>query len=353
MNFGHGGNIDEVSRLYGIEKDQIIDFSSNINPLGLHENVRNAMIQGICEVDKYPDITYKSLIDAISEYEGVNHKNIVLGNGAGEVIFNIVRAIMPRNGLVFAPSFSEYSDALEGVNCKVHHFYYGKDFSFDLSVLDMVEGMDIVFLCNPNNPTGGLTLRGNVISLAEKCRDLGATLVVDESFLDFVEDSEEYSMISSIAEFNNVVVVKSLTKFYAFPGIRIGYGITSNSSYIEGYKRVCPPWNVNIVAMNGAIAALKESEYADETIRYIRDEGIRLYSELGNIDGIKPYPPSVNYVLFKCLVNREIREELIKKGILIRDCSNYEGLESGYYRVAVKRESENNLLVAALKEVLK
>ncbi|MEF9951089.1 MAG: threonine-phosphate decarboxylase CobD [Clostridium sp.] len=353
MNYGHGGNIDEISRVYGINKDEIIDFSANINPLGLNKSVEESIIKGICNVDRYPDITYRELRDSIARYENTNSENILLGNGAGEVIFNIVRAIMPRVGLVMAPSFSEYEDALNSVGARVNHYTLSKDFNIESDFLDEIScGVNMVFLCNPNNPTGVLTPRNIVEAIAKKCEGVGATLVVDESFLDFVEDKDDYSMISLVNRFKNMIVVKSLTKFFAFPGIRIGYGITSSTSYISGYRGACPPWNVNTLAMVASITAMDQDEYSRESVNYIKGESQRLYNELNSINHISAYKPSVNYVLLKCSQSIDLQLSLIKKGILIRDCSNYKGLEKGYYRVAVKKVAENNRLINALKEVL-
>ncbi|MEG2893800.1 MAG: threonine-phosphate decarboxylase CobD [Clostridium sp.] len=354
MNFGHGGNVDQVSRVYGIDRDSIVDFSANINPLGLHKNVKEAIVQGICKVDRYPDITYRDLVETISRHENINSDYVLLGNGAGEVIFNIARLLMPRKGLVFAPSFSEYGDALNSVGCKISYYSYGKNFNNVQGVVDYIDDdIDIVFLCNPNNPTGVLSSRDVLVNIVKKCSEVGAVLVVDESFLDFIEDKESISMIGLVDEFKNLIVVKSLTKFYAFPGIRIGYGITSNTSYIDSYRGVCPPWNVNTLAMVGAIAAIGEKDYARDSIAYVKAEGDRLYNELISIKGIQGYKPSVNYIFFRCLDDIDLKDELIKRGILIRDCSNYEGLTNGYYRVAVRTKDENNILINGLKEVLK
>ncbi|MEG0006363.1 MAG: threonine-phosphate decarboxylase, partial [Clostridium sp.] len=312
------------------------------------------IVQGICKVDRYPDITYRDLVNAISNYEDTSSEYILLGNGAGEVIFNIVRALMPRKGVLFAPSFSEYGDALSSVGCRSFYYSYGKDFSNVEGIVDYIDyDVDIVFLCNPNNPTGVLSSRDVLVKVAKRCKEVGAVLVIDESFLDFVENKWKISMIGLVKEYENIFVVKSLTKFYAFPGIRIGYGVTSNPDYINRYRGVCPPWNVNTLAMVGAIAALGETEYARESVAYVKSEGESLYNELISINGIKVYRPSVNYIFFKCLVDIDLKDELIKRGILIRDCSNYYGLDSGYYRVAVRTKMENRILINGLKEVLK
>ncbi|MEG0371464.1 MAG: threonine-phosphate decarboxylase CobD [Clostridium sp.] len=353
MNLGHGGNVEEISRIYGINKEEIIDFSSNINPLGLCKRVKEEMLRAIDEVEKYPDITYQDLKDAISLYECTKVNNIVIGNGAGEVIFNIVRALSPKKALLLAPSFSEYADALESVNCEIKYNKYGEDFRILESFLDNInDDIDIIFICNPNNPTGVLTTREFIERALIRGMKTSTTIVVDESFLDFVENKNDYTLINLIDKYSNLIVVKSLTKFFAFPGIRIGYGVTENLGFINKINKSSPPWNVNTLAKYGAIVALREEDYIKKSIDYVEGERDFLYNKLLSFKEVLVYRPSVNYIFFRCLKDIDLREELIKFNILIRDCSNYKYLDKGYYRVAVRTRHENIELIKSLKEVL-
>lgn len=353
MGSGHGGNVEEIARKYNLDEKSIIDFSANINPLGLSNNVKEEIIKAIDKVERYPDITYFNLKKAISKYENIKEDSIVLGNGAAEVIFNICRGLKPKKAYLIAPSFIEYEDALKSVDTKIDYYILKEDFIIKEDFLNNISNdLDIIFICNPNNPTGVLTSKDFLIKVLQKAVNTNTTVVVDESFLDFVENKNDYTTINEIDKFENLIVVKSLTKFFAFPGIRIGYGITNNQAYIEAINKSSISWNVNTLANFGAIKALSEKQYINDTILYIKKENEYLYNSLKEFKNINLYKGEVNFMFFKCLKSIDLKEELIKKGILIRDCSNYIGLNKGYYRVAVRKRCENEMLIKALKEVL-
>lgn len=348
MNLGHGGNVEEISRTYGIKEDEIIDFSANINPVGISKEVKKAMIEALEKIERYPDITYYELKKAIEEYENIDMDNIILGNGAAEVIFNIVRGLKPKKALLPAPTFAEYEDALKSIGCKVNHYKLKDDFNLYLDFIEEIkEGIDIVFICNPNNPTGVLTNREYILEVIKVANKNNTTVVIDESFLDFVEEKSNFSAISLVNEYKNLIVVKSLTKFFAFPGIRVGYGIISNIDYINSINNISIPWAINTVAAAGAITALKQKDYINKTIKYVNEEKDYLYSKLSEFRCLKVYRPSVNFIFFKDIIGVNLKENLLKFGILIRSCDNYVGLDKGYYRVAVRTREENDSLVEA------
>lgn len=348
MNLGHGGNVEEISRKYGISEDKIIDFSANINPVGISVEVKKAMIEALDKVERYPDITYYELRRSIEEYEKIDVNNIILGNGAAEVIFNIARGLKPKKALISAPTFAEYEDALKSVECKINHYKLQESFNLDSGFIDEIkEDTDIVFICNPNNPTGVLTSKEYILEVLKKADKYNTTVVLDESFLDFVEDKNNFSAISLVSEYTNLIVVKSLTKFFAFPGIRVGYGITSNENYINSINNISIPWAINTVAAAGAITALKQKDYIKETINYVKEEKEYLYNKLREFKGLKVYKPAVNFIFFRDTKGLNLKENLLKQGILIRSCDNYIGLDKGYYRVAVRTRAENDALVKA------
>lgn len=357
MNLGHGGNVEEIARLYNLKEEDIIDFSANINPIGLSREVKEAMIQALDKVERYPDITYYELKKEIEKYESINKENILLGNGAAEVIFNIVRALKPKKALVKAPTFSEYEDALNSVSCEVAHYKLKEDFNLDSAFLEEIkEDVDIVFICNPNNPTGILTSKEYIIEAVKRAKEVDAVMVIDESFIDFIENKEAVSVIKEIEKFDNLIVVKSLTKFFAFPGIRVGYGVTNNREIRDKVNKISVPWAINTVAAYGAKKALNQKAYIEETLAYVKKEREFLFNELSSFESLKVYPGTVNFLFFKLQLEEnnnklDLKEELLKSGIIIRSCSNYEGLEEGYYRVAVRTREENTALIEALKKI--
>lgn len=349
----HGGNTAEISRKYGINESNLVDFSANINPLGLSKEVKKAMINAIDKVEKYPDITYYNLINSISCYEGIDRKKLFLGNGAAEVIFNVVRGLKPKKVLIPAPTFGEYEEATLSINGKVEYYNLNEINNFELEedLLNKLEGVDMLFICNPNNPTGVLTSCEYIEKIAKEALKTNTIVVVDESFLDFLEDDSNYSCIDILDKYENLIIIKSLTKFFAMPGIRIGYGISSNINIREKINKVTIAWSVNVVAAESVIVALKEKRYIEESKRFIKEEQEYLYNKLKLFKDLKVFKPSVNFIMFKVLRDIDLKTILIQKGILIRSCDNYEGLDNSYYRVAVRTRKENDILIDKLKAV--
>lgn len=352
MSLGHGGNVEEIKRNYKIA-EKIYDFSANINPLGINKKVKNEMIKALDKIESYPDITYHDLKQEIKRFEEVKYENIILGNGAAEVIFNISRGLKPKKALLMAPTFSEYEDSLRSIDCKVEYYNMDKDFLIKEDFLEkMTKEIDIVFICNPNNPTGKLTSKNLLLDILKKGIETDTTIVVDESFLDFLENKNEYSLVKNIEEYRNLIIVKSLTKFFAFPGIRLGYGLTKNKEYIEKINKVSIAWNVNTVALYGGVQALKEEAYMKASREYLKEEKEFLLEALQKFEELELYSGSVNYIFFKVRIDIDLKRVLLKKNVLIRSCENYINLEKGYYRIAVRTREENKILIEALEQIL-
>lgn len=352
----HGGNIEELSRNYNLDKNKLIDFSANINPLGMNEKLQEIIIQSLVEVEKYPDITYFNLKSSISEFEGVEREDLSLGNGAAEVIFNLVRAINPKKVLLPAPTFGEYEEAALSVNSEINYYYLKeeKNWIIDEKINNYInDDIDMVFICNPNNPTGTITSKDVIINIAKKAKATNTIVAIDESFLDFIREVENYSVTNLLEEYNNIFIIKSMTKLFAIPGIRIGYGICKNRDILSKIESVSVPWNINILAEKVAIFSLKDKEYIDRTISYIEEEKAYLFKELNKFNDIKVFESSVNFIMFKLEKEMDLKLELMKENIIIRSCDNYEGLSNKYYRVAVRKRDENKKLIEALEKVIK
>ena len=332
--FEHGGDIYSNSVR--------LDFSSNINPLGMPEAAIRAITENIDALSRYPDARYFKLRCAIAEKEGIDAKRILCGNGAAELIFSIVRAVAPKRALLIAPTFSEYERALKSVGADIKYYALNEENGFELTerFLDFLHDTDMVFICNPNNPAGNIVKYDLMDKIISRCRENGITAVVDECFMDFAEGG--YSVK------DKTVVIKAFTKFYSMAGLRLGYMI-GDSKIIEEVKNVMPAWSVNAAAETAAIAALSDSEYTEKTVKYIAAERNFLTEELIRL-GFKTYNSQVNFVLFKS--DTELYEPLLKKGILIRKCDNFRGLDGRFYRTAIKRHEENTELIKALEELV-
>lgn len=340
----HGG---DVYRYAGC-----VDFSANCNPLGTPESVKQAIIDSLDSLGDYPRVGCEPLRNALGIYEGVEARQVICGNGAAELIFSLCRAVKPRKALVLAPSFAEYQQALESVDCLTEPFYLKEEDGFAVGekILDAIcPELDMVFLCNPNNPTGILTERALLVKLLEKCRRLGIFLVVDECFLDFVKEPENFTLKSMLGTYHNLFLLKAFTKRYAMAGVRLGYGLCSEISLLERMGEMTQPWNVSAMAQAAGLAALKEDAYVEAGRRLVFEESEYLKHEMQCL-GLQVFPSKANYIFFKG--PETLFTSCVEKGFLIRDCSNYPGLCKGYYRIAVKRHEDNERLIRAFSTLV-
>ncbi len=348
----HGGDI--YSKRDIPENKKIIDFSSNVNPLGMPPAVKRAIIDNIDAFSNYPDPLCRELIDEISIYENVPKDNIVCGNGAADIIYRIAAVIKPKVSLLPAPTFSEYQQAVETVNStiKYHYLSEANGFIIDEAILDMLStDVDLMFLCNPNNPTGVPIEKELVLSIAHRCKLNNTFLVVDECFIDFLDNSQKFSIVNELKGYDNVIVLKAFTKIYAMAGIRLGYGICSSKEIINNIYSAGQPWSVSVIAQKCGVAALKETDYVNQTKIIIKQNREYLIERLRML-GLKVFNSEANYILFKS-ENKHLQRALEKQGILIRSCADYIGLNDSFFRIAVKAREDNEYLIKSLEKILK
>ena len=341
---GHGGDI--------YRNKNVIDFSSNCNPYGPPESVVAAACTAAGRMGSYPDIFCEKLKGALADRFKLPDKWFFVGNGAAEVIYAISNSLKPGNVLIPAPTFSEYEAGAILAGSRVRRYYTDPAAGFAIGddfVGSITEDVDLVFVCNPNNPTGTVTGRELMERILKRCRTVGAVLAVDECFLPFSEGHDRITMTELTKRYDNLIVIRAFTKIYAMAGVRLGFGICSNEEIIEKLEGSGPPWNVSLISQEAGLAALKETGFVDETTTLIIDEKRQLKGELESL-GLKVLSSEGNYLFFRG--DPGLAEKLLGEGILIRDCSNYEGLDEGYYRTAVKRHKENLLLIDALKRIL-
>ena len=337
----HGGDVYKYRNC--------LDFSANLNPLGTPESVKKAICDSLDHIAEYPQVGSELLREKIAEYEGVKTEEVICGNGAAEVIFTLCRAVNPKKALIPAPTFAEYGQALASTGCELDYYMLTEIVGFMLgeAYLDILhKGLDMAFLCNPNNPTGMLIPHRLLKKILEKSRKLGILLVVDECFLDFVKEPQEYSLKRSLSGFDNLFILKAFTKRYAMAGVRLGYGLCSNRVLLDKMERNVQPWNVSTMAQAAGIQALSETEYVEKGRQLVFRESQWLKEEMTRI-GYKVFPSEANYIFFKG--PEELFDFCLRKRIVIRDCSNYPGLTKGYYRIAVKKHEENVKLIEVLE----
>ncbi|MGI5921231.1 MAG: threonine-phosphate decarboxylase CobD [Syntrophomonadaceae bacterium] len=357
----HGGDIYSAQELLSHRENapEILDFSSNINPLGLPEGVKQAIINSIDKYNAYPDPLCRELIINLSQFERVPGHWLCCGNGAADLIYRLVWAQKPKKAMVLAPTFAEYEEALNTVSCQVVHYELRAEKSFRidenfLEVLSQINDLDMLFLCNPNNPTGQLISRKMILQILKCCRALDILCVIDECFNDFLEEPQEYSAREYLQEYDNLLILKAFTKIYAMAGIRLGHCISSNEKLIDDLTKAGQPWSVSAVAQIAGIQAMREKEYIKRTKALVSRERAYLVRSLENL-GIKVIASSANYIFVKWPFNtrKPLHEMLFEKGILIRNCDNYYGLSPGYYRIGIRKHEDNAALIAALISLAK
>ncbi|MFA5658801.1 MAG: threonine-phosphate decarboxylase [Oscillospiraceae bacterium] len=343
INYRHGGDVYSNIIDY--------DFSANINPLGLPENVRKTLFSSVDSFSAYPDPECRELVKAISCLENIPPEKILCGNGAADLIFRIVFAVKPSKALILSPTFSEYEKSLLSVGCEIeYHFLFEENhFRLDENILEkLTEDTDIFFLCNPNNPTGNIISPELLRLIIKKCAEQKILLIIDECFMDFVFDSEKLSAKNHLE--SGVVILKAFTKIYAMAGLRLGYIVCDNTAFLEKIRRFGQPWSVSTPAQLAGITAASELDYRQKTVRIIASEREFLISELTQL-GLKAYPSKTNFLLFKSAVPLE--EKLLKQRIAIRSCSNFSGLGDDFYRIAVRLHHENLVLMKAIEGIVK
>lgn len=347
----HGGNI------YGNEIEY--DFSVNLNPLGPPESVQDALAAALNHVEEYPDPEYRELRRGLANYWQVAEKQLVLGNGASELILGIIRTLAPKTCMVTAPCYSGYETALNAAapSCRIHRIPLRAedDFTLPENICQEIARVkpNLLILTNPNNPNGKRISANRLREIADTCRAAGTVLLMDECFL-ALSGGDEDSLIHCIrSEALPAVVLRAFTKTFAIPGVRLGYAVCS-APMAERIQRELPEWNLSVFAQYAGRAALETSAggtsgYLAASVEMIAREREFLSEELEKL-GFRVFPSDANYILFQSR-DRELQQKLLDKGILIRDCRDYHGLTAGFYRTAVRTHRENTALLRCLRNI--
>ena len=321
----HGGDI--------YRHPDVIDFSVNTNPLGTPESVKRAVQESVAKIEHYPDVRCEALRKAISRFEQVNMEEILCGNGAAELFFAAVQAVCPQRSV---GAEAEYYYLCEEDNFQIREDYVDK----------LSEEIDMIFLCNPNNPTGQTIDRDMLIKILDCCKKQNIVVILDECFLEFLDEPNRYEMSNLRGEYPNLLIIKAFTKIFSMPGLRLGYAISSNPDILEEMSWKLQQWNVSVPAQMAGVAALENpKEYIRQTREYV--SGQREYMRnIMKMMGYVVFASKANYLFFKGRPGLE--KEALEAGFLIRDCQNYEGLSEGFYRIAVRTKEENERLITWL-----
>lgn len=355
----HGGDIYKASERYGISTEDLLDFSANINPLGVPDKLRELILSRLDSLTSYPDPDCGSLKAGISAYLDVPGENIIVGNGASEIIFLLLDVLRPGKILIPAPTFSEYAAAAgrTGASIRYHRLREENDFRLDMEELlgELEKDMDVVMLCNPNNPTSALIAKEELLRLAESSKSKGIHVIIDEAFIEMTEVGNGNSMVEYCKYYDNLFVIRAFTKLFAIPGLRLGYGI-GNSGLVGRMWDNKLPWSVNGLACSVGEFLGVSGEYREKTSQWLCRELSWFYGELQKLPGIKVYKPETNFVLLKLtegtMTSSELKDRMASKGVLIRDAGNFEFLDGSFARLAVKDRASNIRALETFRQVL-
>lgn len=348
MNCQHGGDIRSYEIEYGRRP---LDYSANISPLGMPQGVQRAVIESLAHGAEYPDPLCRDLRKALAAHLHLSPEYILCGNGASDLLYRLVMALRPSKALITAPTFSEYEKALRLNSCEVERYLLTSDNDYCLTaeiLSHITQEIELMILCQPGNPTGRTIDRNLLVQILDRCRETGTRLVLDECFLDFLDTPETLTMQDYLAE-NPLVILRAFTKFYGMAGLRLGYCLSADHDLLERMQQAGPPWTVSSVAQAAGVAALAESDYAEGLRSLIAAQRPVLAVGLRSL-GCRVISGEANYLLFYHS-DEMLGERMRERGILIRDCRNYYGLEPGWYRVAVRTQPENMQFLEALREV--
>lgn len=353
----HGSDLEKIEEVYGIKKENIIPFGGNVNPLGISPLLRKSMAEHLDSVCEYPDRDYKDLRNALSIYLNLPAKDIIPGNGATELIGLTFQLLCPKNALLLAPTYSEYTReiTLSGGSYKEYFLKEKNNFHLDLEDLKshLTKDVDLFAFCNPNNPTSSALDTDEIREILEHCRRQGIFVMIDETYVEFAPDIQKISAVSLVPDYENLMILRGTSKFFAVPGLRLGYGVCSNSRFLEAIQQIKNPWTINTLAAVSGGAMFQDEAYIQRTRSLILKERKRCLSILSQCPQYKTYPAFANFILVRLLdgtTSFELFEKCIRRNMMIRDCSSFEGLEGEYIRFCIQTKEENDKLLEVLTE---
>ncbi len=352
----HGSDLEKIASCYHIPKEEIIPFGANVNPLGLSETVRQDLAEHLDLLTQYPDRNYTSLKETIADYAGCLPKQVIVGNGTTELISLVISRQAPKKALVLGPTYSEYERELSFVGGKMETYNLKETADFRLDIADFIshltEDIDMVILCNPNNPTSSCLSQAELSEVIGACRERDIFVMIDETYIEFTPDIETYSAVPLADTYENFLVLRGVSKFFAAPGLRFGYGICGNPALLDELTKRQNPWSLSSLGAYAGERMLKDTDYIHKTRDLIEGERTRILAALSESPDYKPYPAYANFILVQIqkegVTSADLFEKAIREKMMIRDCSSFTALEGEYIRFCIMRPEENNHLLTCL-----
>ena len=355
----HGSDLEKVEAYYGIKKEDIIPFAGNVNPLGISPLLKKSMASHIESISEYPDRDYKELRSTLALYCNVPMEHIIVGNGATEMISLTMQLLRPKHALLLSPTYSEYTREIDLVGGHVEEYFLREDLDFKLDLNDLIskltDDIDLLAICNPNNPTSSALNTEEITKILTHCKLHDIFVMIDETYVEFAPSVQEVTAVPYTKEFSNLMVLRGVSKFYAAPGMRFGYGITGNKEFLSQMKEKQIPWSLNSLGAYAGEQMFKDTSYIRQTRALILTERDRMFLELKKMSSFKVYFPYGNFILVKILkpevTSFDVFEACIKEGLMIRDCSSFQCLDGEFVRFCIMKPEDNDRLLNVLKTI--
>lgn len=356
----HGSDLEKIEAIYGIKKENITSFSANVNPLGISYQLRKELTEHIDAITSYPDREYTKLRKCIGEYIQTDYQNILVGNGSTELISLVIQLLHPKKALIIGPTYSEYEHEVSLGGGRSHYFRLRETADFHLNLDELRESLshniDLLVLCNPNNPTSSQIDRTTMRSILDTCKERDIFVMVDETYVEFSEAAKEITSIPLTEYYNNIIILRGISKFFAAPGLRLGYAVCGNRQLLKEIDSKKNPWTINSLAAIAGEIMFRDKEYIADTKHLISMERQRICQILDRCPAVKYYPPHGNFILVRILkddvTSYDLFEVAIKKELMIRDCSTFPFLDNKYIRFCFMKPEDNDRLLDVLMREL-
>lgn len=356
----HGSDLEAVAEYFHLPQEKIICFGANVNPLGLSSTVKNTLAEHLDIISSYPDRNYTSLKKQIATYCQVSPQHILVGNGCTELISLFIQLLKPKKALLPIPSYSEYEREISLIGGTVEYFPLLQEDNFTLSISSLYKALenniDLLILCNPNNPTSTAIQINELKQILSFCKERNIFVIIDETYVEFVENIAEITATPLTDFFDNLIVLRGVSKFFAAPGLRFGYGITGNVHLLAELDKIKNPWSLNSIGAYAGELLLSDMNYMQKTHSLISSERKRICKKLRTFPFIQVYEPAANFILLKIckdnLTSHDVFIHAIQKGLMIRDCSTFIGLTGEFIRFCIMNPKENDRLLDCLEEIL-
>lgn len=357
----HGSDLETIEKVYGIKKEDIISFSANVNPLGISPKLKSTLSERIDAIMSYPDRDYAQLRKQIAEYVHTDFENIIVGNGSTELISLFIQIKHPKKALIIGPTYSEYERevSLGGGATRYYRLEEENNFALDLHKLEeeLTSETDLLVICNPNNPTSTAITRNDMRKILDICKQKGIFVMVDETYVEFAEDIARITSAPLTGYYNNIIILRGISKFFAAPGLRLGYAICGNTDLLKEINQRKNPWTINSLAAIAGEIMFSDEEYIKNTRSLVASERARICNLLDRCSSVRYYAPTANFILVKILkdeiTSMDIFEAAIRKGLMIRDCSTFPFLDNKFFRFCFMSPNHNTELLNVILEVLK